>query len=146
MYFFLLHLYYIFIAFLIARLFLLHILIIISNIKRGIFYLQKFYSISSSIYKYKTFIYTMPSFFQEIQEQPQALLQTANFYKSVEGKSVLSQISELWCSGKYRNILLTGMGSSYFIANATASLLNSYKIPAICSERRRIIALSNFIN
>ena len=72
----------------------------------------------------------MVQFFQEIQEQPQALLQTANFYKSVEGKSVLSQISELWCSGKYRNILLTGMGSSYFIANATASLLNSYKIPA----------------
>lgn len=54
----------------------------------------------------------MVQFFQEIQEQPQALLQTANFYKSVEGKSVLSQISELWCSGKYRNILLTGMGSS----------------------------------
>ena len=47
----------------------------------------------------------MVQFFQEIQEQPQALLQTANFYKSVEGKSVLSQISELWCSGKYRNIL-----------------------------------------
>lgn len=44
----------------------------------------------------------MVQFFQEIQEQPQALLQTANFYKSVEGKSVLSQISELWCSGKYR--------------------------------------------
>ena len=43
----------------------------------------------------------MVQFFQEIQEQPQALLQTANFYKSVEGKSVLSQISELWCSGKY---------------------------------------------
>ena len=42
----------------------------------------------------------MVQFFQEIQEQPQALLQTANFYKSVEGKSVLSQISELWCSGK----------------------------------------------
>lgn len=87
----------------------------------------------------------MVQFFQEIQEQPQALLQTANFYKSVEGKSVLSQISELWCSGKYRNILLTGMGSSYFIANATASLLNSYK-SRICSERRRIYALSNFIN
>ena len=33
----------------------------------------------------------MVQFFQEIQEQPQALLQTANFYKSVEGKSVLSQ-------------------------------------------------------
>ena len=29
----------------------------------------------------------MVQFFQEIQEQPQALLQTANFYKSVEGKS-----------------------------------------------------------
>ena len=36
----------------------------------------------------------MVQFFQEIQEQPQALLQTANFYKSVEGKSVLSQISD----------------------------------------------------
>lgn len=81
----------------------------------------------------------MVQFFQEIQEQPQALLQTANFYKSVEGKSVLSQISELWCSGKYRNILLTGMGSSYFIANATASLLNSYKITAYAQNAGELL-------
>lgn len=72
----------------------------------------------------------MTQFFQEIQEQPQALMQTIGFYEKSEGKSVLSHIADLWWSGNYTNILLTGMGSSYFIATATASLLNTYKIPA----------------
>lgn len=72
----------------------------------------------------------MQSFIQEIQEQPQALLQTLNFYEKSEGKSVLSHIADLWQSGSYTNILLTGMGSSYFIAISAASLLNSYRIPA----------------
>lgn len=85
----------------------------------------------------------MAQFFQEIQEQPQALLQTAAFYESAEGKSILSQISELWNSGKYTHILLTGMGSSYFIANATASLLNSYQIPAYALNAGELLHYQN---
>lgn len=57
-------------------------------------------------------------------------MQTLNFYEKLEGKSVLSHIADLWWSGNYTNILLTGMGSSYFIAMSAASLLNSHKISA----------------
>ncbi len=72
----------------------------------------------------------MTQFLQEIQEQPQALLHTAEFYESREGKSVLSHIIELWQSGNYSTLLLTGMGSSYFIATATVALLNGLQVPA----------------
>ena len=72
----------------------------------------------------------MTQFLREIQEQPQALLRTLTFYQKSEGKSALSHIADLWQSGSYTNILLTGMGSSYFIAMSAASLLSSYKIPA----------------
>lgn len=72
----------------------------------------------------------MTQFLQEIQEQPQALLHTAEFYDSPQGKAVLAHIAELWQSGNYTTLLLTGMGSSYFIATATAALLNRLHIPA----------------
>lgn len=72
----------------------------------------------------------MTQFLQEIQEQPQALINTINFYNQPEGRLLLSQIADLSNSGGYSNILLTGMGSSYFIASATATLLNKNKISA----------------
>ncbi len=70
------------------------------------------------------------TFLQEIQEQPKALTETGAFYENQEGKEMLQYVSGLWQSGRYSHIILTGMGSSYFIATATASLLNAYKIPA----------------
>ena len=72
----------------------------------------------------------MNQFLKEIKEQPQALILTANYHETNEGKNTLQQIADLWNSGRYRSILLTGMGSSFFIATATASLLNIRGIQA----------------
>lgn len=72
----------------------------------------------------------MNKFLEEIQEQPQALNDTLQYYTSSKGRSELDKVKSDWLSGKYDKIVVTGMGSSYFVAYALASMLCNYHIPA----------------
>ncbi len=70
----------------------------------------------------------MNRFLNEIEQQPQALKDTLQYYSEGKGKECLDRVVTLWQSGRYDKIIFTGMGSSYFISNAATSLLNSSKI------------------
>jgi glutamine---fructose-6-phosphate transaminase (isomerizing) len=69
-------------------------------------------------------------FLKEIQEQPEALIQAFGYYCTKEGKIALTDVSKLWQSGRYSRIVFTGMGSSFFVSHAAATMLSSYGIPA----------------
>jgi len=70
----------------------------------------------------------MNKFLNEIEEQPDALRETLHFFSDGEGHKSLNRVTMLWKSGIYDKIIFTGMGSSYFIANAATCLLNPQKI------------------
>lgn len=72
----------------------------------------------------------MNKFLEEIQEQPEALKQTFCYYRSEEGKKSFKTVCALWKSGEYDRIVFTGMGSSYFISQAAATMISSASIPA----------------
>ncbi len=72
----------------------------------------------------------MNKFLDEINEQPQALRDTLNYYLEAEGKNQLENISLLWESGKYTKMIFTGMGSSNFISQAAATMLSEKGLPA----------------
>ena len=72
----------------------------------------------------------MNPFLQEIFEQPKAVKDTASYHYSQSGRNVFRSISDLWNTGVYRRMVFTGMGSSYFISESAACLLNSYGIDA----------------
>jgi len=72
----------------------------------------------------------MGKFFDEIHEQPQALERTLRHYLSSKGCNLLDKTAKLWASGKYTSLVFTGMGSSYFVSCAAASLLNAGGINA----------------
>ena len=74
--------------------------------------------------------FIMNKFLEEIQEQPKALKQTFCYYRSEEGKKSLKTVCALWKSGEYDRIVFTGMGSSYFISQAAATMISSASIPA----------------
>ena len=74
--------------------------------------------------------FIMNKFLEEIQEQPEALKQTFCYYRSEEGKKSLKTVCALWKSGEYDRIVFTGMGSSYFISQAAATMISSASIPA----------------
>ena len=74
--------------------------------------------------------FIMNKFLEEIQEQPEALKQTFCYYRSEEGKKSLKIVCALWKSGEYDRIVFTGMGSSYFISQAAATMISSASIPA----------------
>jgi len=67
-------------------------------------------------------------FLKEVFEQPAALGKTLDYYLNSEGVKALQNIASLKKSGSVRPMILTGMGSSYFIAQAAASILNSNSI------------------
>lgn len=70
----------------------------------------------------------MNKFLKEIEEQPQALKETLNYYAEGKGKESLLQVVGLWQSGRYDKIIFTGMGSSYFISYAATCLINGGEI------------------
>lgn len=70
----------------------------------------------------------MNKFLQEIEEQPQALKETLLWFSEGEGRESLSQVINLWKSGRFDKIIFTGMGSSYFISYAATCLLNPQNI------------------
>jgi glucosamine--fructose-6-phosphate aminotransferase (isomerizing) len=78
-------------------------------------------------------------FLEEIEEQPQALQNTILYYKDGKGSNILSHVSELWHSGKYDKMILTGMGSSYFISQSTASMLAAQGVPAFAFSASELL-------
>lgn len=69
----------------------------------------------------------MNAFLEEIYGQGDAL---GNTLASVLESGVIGRIGRLWNDGNYRSIILTGMGSSDFIASSGALLLRSKGLPA----------------
>jgi glucosamine--fructose-6-phosphate aminotransferase (isomerizing) len=70
----------------------------------------------------------MNKFLTEILGQPKSLEKTVDFYCDGEGKSRLKIFKELFNNGNSRQIVFTGMGSSYFASYAAACLFNSLGI------------------
>lgn len=60
----------------------------------------------------------MTKFLQELLQQPQALTETAAYYESTKGIETIDSIAEALKTK--RHIIATGMGSSYFLAQALA--------------------------
>jgi glutamine---fructose-6-phosphate transaminase (isomerizing) len=67
----------------------------------------------------------MNKFLVEIKEQPDSLLETLDYYCSSEGEKRLDKISKLVRDEKFKQIIFTGMGSSYFTSYAAVCLFNS---------------------
>ncbi|RHJ90246.1 SIS domain-containing protein [Parabacteroides bouchesdurhonensis] len=73
----------------------------------------------------------MSKFLKEIEEQPNALSDTWDYYDEKEGEDALNTVTGLWNSGDYDKIIFTGMGSSWFISQAASSMLSARGIPAL---------------
>jgi glutamine---fructose-6-phosphate transaminase (isomerizing) len=70
----------------------------------------------------------MNKFVKEISEQPASLQNTLDFYLNGEGQAELERISSLWESGKFNEVIFTGMGSSFFAPHTASCLLSSFGI------------------
>ena len=66
----------------------------------------------------------MNKFLEEIFEQPRALEDTLNYYLQGEGQGQLDKIAKLWQQGRFKSVLFTGMGSSFFAPHAAACILS----------------------
>jgi glucosamine--fructose-6-phosphate aminotransferase (isomerizing) len=67
----------------------------------------------------------MNKFLKEIFEQPAALENTLDFYLHGDGQAELEKLSALWKSGKFKEVIFTGMGSSFFAPHTASCLLSS---------------------
>ncbi len=72
----------------------------------------------------------MNKFLDELQEQPAALKETLKFYDGETGKNSLKRIVDLYKIGDYTEVILTGMGSSFFSSYLASCLLSEYGIRA----------------
>lgn len=70
----------------------------------------------------------MNKFLKEIFEQPMALRNTLEFYINGKGKSDLEKVTTAWKSGGFKNVLFTGMGSSYFAPSSASCILSNHGI------------------
>ncbi|MBD5367514.1 MAG: SIS domain-containing protein [Bacteroides sp.] len=68
----------------------------------------------------------MTQFLQEILQQPEAITNTAAYYDTMAGESALRQFTDALSSA--RKVVATGMGSSYFLANAMQVFLAKHGI------------------
>lgn len=81
----------------------------------------------------------MNKFLTEILEQPKSLKDTLDYYISAEGESVLNKISDHYKKENFREIIFTGMGSSYFVSHAAACLFNSLGINAYALNTNELL-------
>jgi len=72
----------------------------------------------------------MKKFLDEILEQPDALKETLEFYEGEVGKNLLQKAIGLYKDREITEIILTGMGSSFFSSYLASCLLNEYGIRA----------------
>jgi glucosamine--fructose-6-phosphate aminotransferase (isomerizing) len=70
----------------------------------------------------------MNKFLKEIFEQPQALENTLNYYLDGEGQVRIENLTDIWGKGRFKQVLFTGMGSSFFAPFTASSLLSNYGI------------------
>ena len=70
-------------------------------------------------------------FLAEIHEQPVAMRDTLDFYLRGDGSKPLSQAVHEWKDRHFDRIIFTGMGSSFFVSNTAAAILNSHGIQAM---------------
>ena len=70
------------------------------------------------------------SFFTEILEQPAAIGNIIHFYSAPEGMELLRKTREAIAQRNIHDVVFTGMGSSFFISFAAASLFNQQGIHA----------------
>jgi len=81
----------------------------------------------------------MNKFLTEILEQPKALKDTFEYYSEKEGLKTLKRIKELYQNGKIKQIVFTGMGSSYFTSYSAACLCNSLGLHAVAINTSEIL-------
>lgn len=72
----------------------------------------------------------MSRFLTEILEQPRSLNATLDYYAGVPGQKVLKRVGDLFEKKGFREVIFTGMGSSFFASYAACSLYNSRGIRA----------------
>jgi glutamine---fructose-6-phosphate transaminase (isomerizing) len=70
----------------------------------------------------------MNNFIKEINQQPDALIRTLDYFVKGDGAVNSEKAASLWKNGRFSEILFTGMGSSYFAPHTTACLLSSLGI------------------
>jgi len=66
----------------------------------------------------------MNKFLKEIFEQPKVLENSLDYFLRGEGLSELERVSSLWESGKFKEVIFTGMGSSFFAPHTASCLLS----------------------
>jgi len=66
----------------------------------------------------------MNAFLKEILEQPDALKNALDYYKT-EGKNLLDNLKETLKNENFEQVIFTGMGSNYFTSFAAANLFNN---------------------
>lgn len=81
----------------------------------------------------------MNKFLEEILGQPKSLEETLSFYCSQDGIDRLKGIKDLINEKKFKNIIFTGMGSSYFTSYAAACLFNSLGIYSFAVNTSELI-------
>ncbi|HZY24294.1 MAG TPA: SIS domain-containing protein [Bacteroidales bacterium] len=67
----------------------------------------------------------MNKFLKEIFEQPRALEETLNHYLHGEGQGELEKVKQIWRKGRFKSVLFTGMGSSYFAPYTASCILSN---------------------
>ena len=72
----------------------------------------------------------MNKFLDEILEQTAALKETLAFYEGEAGKDLIQKAINLYKNSAITDIMLTGMGSSFFTSYLASCLLNAYGIRA----------------
>jgi glucosamine--fructose-6-phosphate aminotransferase (isomerizing) len=70
----------------------------------------------------------MNKFLKEIFEQPQVLEDTLNYYLQGDGRTELDKVSSIWKKGKFKEVIFTGMGSSFFAPHTAQCFLSKYGI------------------
>ncbi|MDH5396858.1 MAG: SIS domain-containing protein [Cyclobacteriaceae bacterium] len=70
----------------------------------------------------------MNKFLKEIFEQPAAIEKVLAYYTGTDGRQSLEKVKSVLGKGEIAQIIFTGMGSSYFVSHAAATLFNALKI------------------
>ncbi|HEX2984732.1 MAG TPA: SIS domain-containing protein, partial [Ignavibacteriales bacterium] len=81
----------------------------------------------------------MNKFVKEILSQPESLETTLNYYASLKGEEKLRSFTELYKKSDFRQIIFTGMGSSYFISYAASCLFNDLGIHACAMNASELL-------
>ena len=73
----------------------------------------------------------MNKFLNEIFDQPRALENTLDYYLTGEGQESLEKLLSVWKKGSFKQVLFTGMGSSFFAPYTATCQLSDSGIPSL---------------